>query len=232
MARFLLSKRWRGFTLIELLVVIAIIAILIGLLLPAVQKVREAAARAQCSNNIKQITLATINCADTHQGALPPGLGNYPSRDIAANNGQGGILFHILPYVEQDNLYKATFNPTPQTVDGRNGNLAVYTQWNGTLQQTQVKTYICPSDPTITVPQYQWVKAVSSYGFNAQVFTVAYPWGWGAGFQRFPASIVDGTSNTVFFMDKEIIGSGNPNWAPDEQNNAGTTGAFGLNFWP
>jgi hypothetical protein len=110
--------------------------------------------------------------------------------------------------------------------------LAVYTQWNGTLQQTQVKTYICPSDPTITVPQYQWVKAVSSYGFNAQVFTVAYPWGWGAGFQRFPASIVDGTSNTIFFMDKEIIESGNPNWSPDEQGNAGTTGAFGLNFWP
>src|SRR5262245_1085269 len=96
------ADRHHGFTLIELLVVIAIIAILIGLLLPAVQKVREAAARTKCQNNLKQIGLALHNFENTN-GRFPP-AGVYPR--AAAANDAWCHLTKILPYIEQGNTYK------------------------------------------------------------------------------------------------------------------------------
>src|SRR5712692_4579557 len=88
-----------GFTLIELLVVIAIIGVLVGLLLPAVQKVREAANRMKCTNNLKQMALALHNSNDA-MGRMPPMAGTYGGAYYAP------LLFHLLPYIEQDNTWK------------------------------------------------------------------------------------------------------------------------------
>src|SRR5262245_30770298 len=122
-----------AFTLIELLVVIAIIAVLIALLMPAVQKVREAANRTQCSNNLKQIGLALHNYHDSYQ-VFP--LGGVANNVCCNTEGGPSWAISILPFMEQDNLYKL-YDPTHTTEHASNQK----------LRETVVKAYNCPSDP-------------------------------------------------------------------------------------
>jgi prepilin-type N-terminal cleavage/methylation domain-containing protein len=187
-------ERERAFTLIELLVVIAIIAILIGLLLPAVQKVRDAAARAQCQNNLKQLGIAIQNCAGTYDGKMPPiGGGGYPELipGRCPNSGDGGVLFWLLPFVEQQNLFNACQCKGGTGHDPEQGIQGIITE--------KLKLYTCPGDPTWN-QGYRY--GIGCYAVNGLIFHFA-----GAGYPNFPSSITDGTSNTVFFAETYSAGT-------------------------
>ena len=192
MPRFSFWRRWRGFTLIELLVVIAIIAILIGLLLPAVQKVREAAARAQSQNNLKQMGLATANFAGTYNGILPPGYGEFPATGSGGwlgNQTEGTCFFNLLPFIEQQNLYNQA------ATNGGQAHLSMVLQWNGISRS--VKTYIAPADPSWQTGN----NALTSYRYNGLAwFNPVGSQNWN-GSPMFPTSFTDGTSNTILFTE-------------------------------
>jgi prepilin-type N-terminal cleavage/methylation domain-containing protein len=200
MPRFRLFKPGRGFTLIELLVVIAIIAILIGLLVPAVQKVREAAARIQSANNLKQMSLALHNMNDTN-GVLPLPVGSYPGLGSGVGPQTpmtGTVQFFMLPFIEQDNVYKAQ------------AALHNDSWWCG----YNVKTYWSPGDPSPGAPLIDGnnPRYGTSYAANEAVFaagqTIKPSWRSGtkaAPGAKIPATFVDGTSNTVVFGEKYMV---------------------------
>lgn len=133
------SRPRRGFTLIELLVVIAIIAILIGLLLPAVQKVREAAARTKCSNNLKQLAIASHAYHDAI-GTLPPAvlMQSGDSKTSAGGNFGPSWIVLILPYFEQGPLYNSIPDPASYRATGDQS-------WKS-IRGTTIPTVLCPSD--------------------------------------------------------------------------------------
>jgi len=183
-----LLRRWRGFTLIELLVVIAIIAILIGLLLPAVQKVRDAAARMQSTNNLKQMGIAVHACHDTH-GKLPPTIGCFPTdaNGVAWSGYQpskfGTAQYFLLPYMEQDAAYKAVST-------------------NSYNSPAVIKTYQAPGDPTLPAGGKTWGdRGATSYRANWHVFRGGWDEDWQVGGVNRFASIKDGLSNTIFFAE-------------------------------
>jgi len=178
----IMSFRRRGFTLIELLVVIAIIAILIALLVPAVQKVREAAARTQIINNLKQCALALHSCNDVNR-KLPPATGTFGSQMFAR-----ALSIHLLPYVEQGPLYTTILTVAPPVT-------------------ATIPPFIAPLDFTVTDGQ-----RVQNFASNARVFTdvgVGTPYGTtiavpgpGTGSAAIPRTFVDGTSNTMVFATR------------------------------
>jgi prepilin-type N-terminal cleavage/methylation domain-containing protein len=217
----LLRRPQRAFTLIELLVVIAIIAILIGLLLPAVQKVREAAARMSCSNNLSQLGKAIHNYASANNDKLPmvSDRTKHPTANAEGLGSGSNVLCQLLPYVEQDNVYRAGANYLGPFWDGPLPGTP-----SGSVRSAVIKPYACPSDPSMVngyAANQQNAWGGSSYAANYLVFgTGRYTGhGWGTKYTATYtiANIPDGTSNTVGICEKFAnCGSGGTLWAhPD-----------------
>jgi prepilin-type N-terminal cleavage/methylation domain-containing protein len=211
-----LARRPPGFTLIELLVVIAIIAVLIGLLLPAIQKVREASTRAQCQNNLKQIVLATHSYCNYNRGSFPSfyqGKGNTlpPGYTSTAFTLYQNAYMLILPYMENENLYNASltgiyYNQTGTITTGiaatSNGYDCLANN-NLPVRLIQVPSFQCPADYGILpsgLSRYTSSWMAASYAWNYQMVgtpaTSTY-----TSVQKLN-SVKDGSSNTILLAEK------------------------------
>jgi prepilin-type N-terminal cleavage/methylation domain-containing protein len=214
-----------GFTLIELLVVIAIIAILIGLLVPAVQQVRAAAARTQCENNLKQIGLATHNFASTYSGNMPYsyykiGAGTITGNTVGWSCVAGSAFYPLLPYIEQTNLYNGVAGTDPSITFAN-------------AASTSVPLFLCPSDPNsgqnnalsgmynyLNFPTFSWISTggttwptinpgAPAAPTNGNVAFAPGNYIWNLRAYSQPCNIgrtfTDGTSNTLFVSERTQV---------------------------
>jgi prepilin-type N-terminal cleavage/methylation domain-containing protein len=250
-------RQRRGFTLIELLVVIAIIAILIGLLLPAVQRARDAAARVQCGNNLKQIGLA-LQMYHTTFGSLPPGVARY-GRDQPSNATYW--TYFILPYVEQDNIAQSI--PLVQYPNWSKGNylaaaqahLSIFrcsastdketyrTSSGGNIFERYAISYAAVASGSLGNPTSLWGAAETAYNFDdgRYAYTGGFNnWGTfqGTGFRRDGAfyqnsmvtllQVTNGTSNVAAVGERVRLIT-DPDGYPMQNNEYGTW-AMGTNW--
>jgi prepilin-type N-terminal cleavage/methylation domain-containing protein/prepilin-type processing-associated H-X9-DG protein len=204
-----LSRIRAAFTLIELLVVIAIIAVLIGLLLPAVQKVREAAARMKCTNNLKQIGLGMHNYIDSYQ--------HLPCLAVTNGSGRWGWPVALLPFIEQGNIYQQLGSPDIYLLTTP----APLTTTPTPLEQTNISIFQCPSDSdsSPTNPNF-FNYGKSNYIASEAVIT----WADNGAFSKTKIGMItDGTSNTFLAGERDSKVSIAAIWAGRER----TGGALG-----
>jgi prepilin-type N-terminal cleavage/methylation domain-containing protein/prepilin-type processing-associated H-X9-DG protein len=232
-----------AFTLIELLVVIAIIAILIGLLLPAVQKVRAAAAKTRCTNNMKQIGIAMHAFHDA-RGNLPPAVVSKLTGTTWSVPDPGwawGTL--ILPYIEQDALYskiKSFTGGTSPGIDETGATTPSYTDVDATNRpelQTSISTYLCPLDlplKTTTLYSYDNTKVLgrSSYVCNREVLGPGDYSNTSRPLKTKMAGIQDGTSNTFLVGERDLVKGVGAVWPIYTRTGSSVEGrpGYGLNI--
>jgi prepilin-type N-terminal cleavage/methylation domain-containing protein/prepilin-type processing-associated H-X9-DG protein len=236
-----------GFTLIELLVVIAIIGVLMGLLLPAVQRIRAAANRTACENNIRQIGLG-LQAANSAQNRLPPAFGVYNGRFPPVTVGTttvpygASLFYHLLPHLEQAGTYQRLaplFLANNNYVLPPNAPVVGQGTPDENAAQFKVPSYICPADTTGDSSGVTASSGLSTangsvwgencYAGNYLVFgLISSP--------KIPESVPDGLSSTIFFTEKPpICGAGGnmwaaaPFWPSSPQSNYG--GTFGFNLF-